>query len=94
MMGWLMKQWRKFQENCFDGFRDVENSLSVALEVSLSIFVPLVFLFTPTLKKCFFAMLLPTHQNQPYQKKIWPLWGLFFLKPMIQFQISHTIFQQ
>ena len=52
----------------------LQNSLSVALEVSLSIFVPLVFvpwstLFGPTLRKnCWFAMLLPTHQNQPYQK--------------------------
>ena len=52
----------------------LQNSLSVALEVSLSIFVPLVFvpwstLFGPTLRKnCWFAMLLPTHQNQPYPK--------------------------
>ena len=42
----------------------LQNSLSVALEVSLSIFVPLVFvpwstLFGPTLRKnCWFAMLL------------------------------------
>ena len=52
----------------------LQNSLSIALEVSLSIFVPLVFvpwstLFGLTLRKnCWFAMLLPTHQNQPYPK--------------------------
>ena len=37
-----------------------------------------------TLKNCWFAVLLPTHQNWPYPKKFFrPFWRIFFL-------IEHT----
>ena len=105
IMGWLIKHYygANFKKIALSVFEMLKIHYGEALEVSLSIFVPLVFLFMPTLKNCFFAMLLPTHQNQPYPKNCYGHSGDFFFfffffflvkktpKPMIQFQISVLI---
>ena len=90
IMGWLIKQWRKFQENCFVGFWDVENSLSGSVgSVIKYICAPIIFVNADL--KIFFSLLcsyLPI-KISPTQKIVMATLGIIFF--FFQFQISALI---